>query len=99
MDGALPGIIMWADPAAHVGEEYFQEYYPGVALDKGKVVSLNNSVQVPAGSFTGCVKTEDFNLLDRSVVERKFYCPGIGTTKEVTVKGGSEVVELVEIGP
>ena len=25
--GALPGIIMWADPAAHVGESYRQEYF------------------------------------------------------------------------
>ncbi|MGH7586710.1 MAG: hypothetical protein ACREMH_10715, partial [Gemmatimonadales bacterium] len=41
VDGALPGIIMWADPAAHVGEEYRQEFYEGEAEDWGKVVALN----------------------------------------------------------
>lgn len=34
-DGALPGVIMWADPSAHLNEEYYQEYYAGEAEDKG----------------------------------------------------------------
>jgi hypothetical protein len=29
--GAQPGIIMWGDPAAHIGEEYRQEFSRGVA--------------------------------------------------------------------
>ena len=33
VDGAKPGIIMWGDPAAHLNEEYKQEYYQGVAED------------------------------------------------------------------
>src|SRR3989304_5171158 len=31
VDGALPGIMMWADPSAHVNEKYRQEYYAGEA--------------------------------------------------------------------
>ena len=34
MDGALPGIIMWADPSSHLNEEYRQEYYKGQAEDQ-----------------------------------------------------------------
>ena len=97
VDGALPGIIMWADPAAHVGEEYFQEYFPGTAMDKGKVVAVNLGVQVPAGSFTGCVETEDWNPLEPGVTERKFYCPNLGFVKEMKVRGGNEVVELTQV--
>ena len=31
VDGALPGIVMYADPATHVGETFRQEYYAGEA--------------------------------------------------------------------
>jgi hypothetical protein len=99
VDGAKPGIVMWGDPAAHLNEEYKQEYYVGVAEDVATVIALDESVQVPYGSFTGCIETEDRNLLEPGVVEHKFYCPGIGLTLEGP-PDGSERVELTEItGP
>jgi hypothetical protein len=99
VDGAKPGIIMWGDPAAHLDEEYRQEYYVGVAEDVAKVIGLDESVEVPQGSFTGCIKTEDRNPLEPGAVEHKFYCPGIGLTLEGPVDG-SERFELTEItGP
>ena len=64
VDGALPGIIMWADPSQHLNEEYRQEFAEGVAEDFGKVVALNESVTVPFGSFNGCIRTEDWNALE-----------------------------------
>ena len=96
-DGALPGIIMWADPAAHLNEEYRQEYYKGEAEDWGMVVALNESVTVPHGSFTGCLKTEEWIALDKGTREAKWYCPGVGFVKETVLKGGNEVVELIGI--
>lgn len=98
VDGALPGIVMWADPAAHVGEEYRQEYYEGEAEDWGKVIAVGRSVSVAAGDFEGCIVTEDWNALEPGVVEEKTYCPGVGFVLEVKV-GEEERVELVEIGP
>jgi hypothetical protein len=99
VDDAKPGIIMWADPAAHVGEEYRQEYYEGEAEDWGEVVALNQTVDVPFGHFTGCVTTADWNGIEPGVVENKYYCPEIGATLEVVV-GGDERVELVGVtGP
>jgi hypothetical protein len=94
-DGALPGVIMWGDPAAHLGEEYRQEYYEGEAEDWGKVVRLNQSISTPAGSFTGCIVTEDWNGLESGSLENKTYCPGVGFVFEVHTGGGEEV-ELVE---
>ena len=38
VDGALPGIAMYADPAAHVGETYRIEYYPGEAVSKSRTL-------------------------------------------------------------
>ncbi len=97
VDGALPGIIMWGNPGAHVGEEYRQEYYKGEAEDWGRVVSLDESVTVPYGSFTGCLKTEEWNALEKKTLEAKYYCPGVGFLKEVKLQGGNEVVELVSV--
>lgn len=99
VDGALPGIIMWADPAAHIGEEYRQEYYEGEAEDWGKVLAVGQSISVPFGDFEGCVLTEDWDALEPGVVENKFYCPQIGVVLEVVVEGDPERVELVEMTP
>jgi hypothetical protein len=99
VDGAKPGIIAWADPAAHIGEEYRQEFLEGVAEDFGKVVAVDQSVTVPFGSFTGCIRTEDRSALEPDILENKFYCPEIGVVLEETVRGGMERNELVDITP
>jgi hypothetical protein len=100
VDGAEAGIIMWADPSAHIGEEYRQEFAQGVAEDLGKVVAVNQTVNVSFGSFTGCVKTEDRSALEPGILENKFYCPEVGLTSEAGVQGSTDSNELVEvIGP
>jgi hypothetical protein len=95
VDGALPGMMMWADPSAHVNEEYYQEYYEGEAEDKGQVLSVSESVTVPFGAFDNVVKTFDFSSLDPDLKENKFYAKGIGVIQEVDLTTGEEVV-LVE---
>ena len=99
VDGALPGIVMWADPAAHLDEEYRQEFYQGEAEDWGKVLAVGEAVTVPHGSFTGCVKTEDWSGLDPAVREHKYYCPDIGLTAEEKIPAAGERVELVGVTP
>jgi hypothetical protein len=87
VDGAQPGIIMKGQPVA--GEPYRQEYYKGEAEDMGQVVAVNDSVTVPYGSFTGCVRTKEWSMLEPGT-EKKWYAKGIGvvrtesTTKEVS---------------
>jgi len=93
VDGALPGIIMWADPASAVGRDYRQEYYRGVAEDWGRVVATNQSVTVAAGPFTGCVVTQDWSGLEHGS-ERKTYCPDVGPVLE---QSGAERLELVSV--
>ena len=95
VDGALPGIIMWGNPAQHVGEAYRQEYYEDEAEDWGKVVALDQTVEVPYGTLTGCVQTEDWNALEPGPHESKFYCPEIGVVLEVSMSDG-ERVELID---
>jgi hypothetical protein len=90
-DGAKPGIIMLAMP--FVGAIYRQEFFLGEAEDIGKVVSLNNTVTVPAGTFMGCAETEDSSPLEPGNFERKFYAPGVGLIKEFD-PGSGESLEL-----
>lgn len=99
VDGALPGIYMWATPAAHLGEAYRQEFYRGKAEDWGKVITLQQSVTVPFGSFSGCITTEDWlGLTPNDPHANKTYCPQVGLVREVKV-GSTEAVELISRTP
>ena len=94
VDGAEAGIIMWADPGAHVGETYRQEFLEGEAQDLGKVVRLDAAVDVPFGHFTRCLETEDWSDLETVPLadrEHKFYCPGIGVVREAERMEGEAV--------
>jgi hypothetical protein len=93
VDGALPGIIMQADP--QVGDAYRQEFYRGQAEDMGKVVRLGASQTVPFRSFDGLLVTRDWTPLEPEVVEEKYYAKGVGLVLETTVEGGSDRNELV----
>jgi hypothetical protein len=77
VDGALPGIVMPAQPAVD-GKPYYEEYLVGEAEDAGEVIGVDVHVDVAAGSFDGCVKTEETSTLDLSVLEYKTFCPGVG---------------------
>ena len=83
-----PGIIMPGHPAP--GPPYRQEYGPGHAEDMGQVVAVGESVTVPYGTFTDCVRTKEWSLLEPGT-EKKWYAKGVGvvrtesTTKEVAL--------------
>jgi len=94
-EGALPGIIMLATPK--VGQRYPQEFAPGVAQDMGQVLSLTESVSVPAGSWEGCLQTMDSSVLDPGHRELKYYCPTVGLVLEVSPRGGRQLNELVSV--
>ena len=91
VDGALPGVQMLGDP--QIGDEYRQEFFEGEAEDYGEVVSLDESVEVPAGSWTGCVRTRDRSVIEPDVEEFKTYCDGVGLVLE---EEGDARVELIE---
>lgn len=94
VDGALPGIVMYADPATHVGETFRQEYYAGEAEDMAKVLSTTEQITVPFGSFENVVQTEDWTPLEPGLREQKYYAPGVGVIKEVNLTTGNDIVLL-----
>ncbi|MCJ8163753.1 hypothetical protein MKJ04_02800 [Pontibacter sp. E15-1] len=97
VDGAEPGILMYAKPLAHRGEPYYQEFYPGVAVDQAIVLDANNTVEVPYGTFTNCLRTKEFTALEPGVAENKYYAKGVGFVLAVKVEGGNDREELVRI--
>ncbi|MBC8405546.1 MAG: hypothetical protein H8E15_09990 [Planctomycetes bacterium] len=96
VDGAQPGYIMRAAPA--VGDFYRQEFLIGEAEDIGRVISLNETVVTPYGTFTNCLQTEDGSPIEPDSHEMKYYAPGIGLVLEVDPESG-ERLELVDILP
>lgn len=94
VDGALPGILMLAHP--QVGDVYRQEHYAGVAEDMAEVVSVTDSVSLAFGHYDHVLKTREWNPLESSAGEHKYYVLGIGLVLEVSVDGG-ERVQLMDI--
>jgi hypothetical protein len=89
---ARPGIIMPGDPKP--GKPYRQEYAPNRAEDMGQIVATNESVTVPAGAYTGCVKTKDWSMLE-SGNEYKWYAKGVGVVRTQATDG--TVATLISI--
>jgi len=94
----LPGAIMLSDP--QVGDEYFQEYAPSVALDFALVTSVDDTVTIGLGVFKGVLNTSEGNLFDGpSLAENKLYAPKIGLVKIEVLDDEGETeftVELIE---
>lgn len=95
VNGALPGIVMKANPKA--GDIYRQEYYKGEAEDMAEVVSLGVKIKVKYGSFSDCLQTKDWNPLETGGDEYKYYCPEVGSlVYEVKIKDG-EGAQLINV--
>lgn len=95
VDGAVPGIIMRADPHASVA--YRQEYYQGHAEDQAWVVDRGGTLSVPYGTVDHLLRTFEWTRLEPDVVDEKDYAPGLGIVLEVAKSGGREVGKLVRV--
>jgi hypothetical protein len=93
VDGAMPGIIMPADP--QVGMTYREEYYKGHAEDGASIIGTNAFTKVPYGRFSGGIQTRNFSGIEPNVIEEKIYAKGVGVVEEITVSGGSDRDELL----
>ncbi len=79
-EGALAGLIMPGRPA--IGDRYYQEIAPGVAMDRAEVVSLDASLETPAGNFSGLLVTREGTALNPQEEEFKTYARGIGLIQD-----------------
>jgi hypothetical protein len=67
----MPGTVL-------LGSRYYQEIAPDVALDKAEIVSMNQTVSVPAGSFRDVIKMTETNDLEPGIQEDNLHALGIG---------------------
>lgn len=87
--GAKAGMAMPGDPKA--GMKYYQEVAPGDAMDRAEIVSVTETMKVPAGTMKDVVKTLETSPLEPDVKEYKYYAKGVGLIKDedmVLVKQG-----------
>jgi hypothetical protein len=94
VDGALPGIIMHADP--QVGDAYRQEFYEGEAEDVAEVVRVGVSESVAFGDFDDLIVIKEWNPLEPDVVEEKYFASGVGLVLEMKIEGAEGRGELIE---
>lgn len=75
VNGARFGLMMPGTPV--VGARYHQEFAPGIAMDRARIVNVTERLTTPAGRFEKCLKTEETSPLERGK-SHKVYAPGIG---------------------
>jgi hypothetical protein len=79
VDGAMPGIVM--PGVILLGGKYLQEVAPNIAMDRAEIISMNEEVTTPAGTFRNCLKTKETSALERGK-GYKYYAPGIGLVND-----------------
>jgi hypothetical protein len=94
VDGAEPGVNMWAVPVPRTS--YRQELYRGQAEDMAFVIRTDASITLSDGTvYTGCLQTLEWVPLEPAAVEYKYWAPGIGLVYSTHIELPEEAVELV----
>lgn len=78
--GARYGLMIPGTPL--LGGRYYQEVAPGTAMDRAEIVSLSDTLKVPAGAFEKVLKTEETTPSEPGSLEFKYYASGVGLLKD-----------------
>ena len=79
VSGARFGLMIPASPV--IGQRFYQEIAPKVAMDRVEVVSIDETVKTPAGTFAHCVHLRETTPLERGVSD-KYFAPHVGIIKD-----------------
>jgi hypothetical protein len=78
--GARFGLMMPGRPKA--GQKFYQEQAPGVAMDRAEIVSVDEKITTPAGTFDHCIHVVETSPLEKGMRDHKWYASGIGQVKD-----------------
>lgn len=78
-DGARFGLMMPGQ--VKIGDKFYQEVAPGVAMDRAEVVSVDERLETPADTFEHCVHVAESSPLEKGV-SHKWYAAGVGLVKD-----------------
>jgi len=98
--GAQPGLIMLAHPQS--GDRYKQEFLPDVAQDQALVTSVGVTAKMTRddafqSSYSNCIVTKEWTVLEPGAIEFKTYCPDVGNVLTVEHHGKVVRSELTAI--
>ena len=77
--GAKFGLMMPGRPA--VGDRYYQEVAPRVAMDRAEIIACNENCVTPESAFEPCVRVRETSALESGSSD-KLYAPGVGLIKD-----------------
>jgi len=100
VNSAQPGMIMLASPQS--GDSYRQEYLPGVAEDQALVTAVGVTAKMTRddayqSSYSNCIVTKEWTVLEKGAIEFKTYCPNVGVVVTVEHHGKAARSELTSI--
>ncbi len=81
------GIMFPTTPK--VGQRYRPEDVPKITQEDDEVMSVTETVTVPAGTYHNCVRIKE--VLSDGAVEFKLYCPNIGIAQEGSDDGKNDL--------
>ena len=82
-DTQSPGLLMPAHPK--VGDKFKSENVPPISREADEVVSVSETVTVPAGTFQNCVEIKE--IAGDGDTENKLYAPNTGCIEEIEGAG------------
>lgn len=92
VDTKTLGVAMPADPQP--GDRFTFEKVPARGSESNRVNTLDATVAVPAGTFTGALEIDGY-LSPRGERETKWYARGVGTINEADAEGAVGLVSYV----
>lgn len=78
--GAKFGLMMPGAPKP--GQKFYQEQAPGVAMDRAEILSIDEQVTTPSGTFEHCVHVVETSALEKGLRDHKWYAAGVGQVKD-----------------
>ena len=78
--GARFGLMMPGKPK--VGQRFYQEQAPGVGMDRAEIISLEEKMSTPAGTFENCIHVVETSALEKGMRDHKWYAAGVGPVKD-----------------
>ena len=79
VNGAKFGLMMPGRPG--VGDKYYQEIAPGVAMDRAEINSRSEDFTTPHATFERCLRVRESSGLEKGS-EDKLYAPDVGLIKD-----------------
>jgi hypothetical protein len=81
VNGAHFGLMMPGKPKA--GQRFYQEQAKGVGMDRAGIVSVDEKIAAPAGTFEHCVHVVETSTMEKGAGDHKLYAAGVGQVKDV----------------